>query len=122
MPVHSWEPADLRPEPKFNVRAQRLPRLPGAAEPYEGGAWVVVDPGTTMTEHVNPGGESELFYIIEGAGLLSIEGEPDRPVKFGDTIFIPPEHRHSLLNDTENALIFLSLWWGGRPAELSANS
>jgi quercetin dioxygenase-like cupin family protein len=115
MPVHSWETADLRPEPTYNVRAQRLPRLPNAEEPYEGGAWVVVDPGTTMTEHVNPGGESELFYIIEGAGQLSIEAEPGRTVKFGDTVFIPPHHRHSLVNhDPDKALVFLSLWWGGQ--------
>jgi len=114
MPVHSWETADLRPEPSYNVLAQRLPRLDGAQEPYEGGAWVVVAPGTTMTEHVNPAGESELFYVVEGSGLLRIDGEKDRTVKFGDTVFIPPHHGHSLVNTTDERLVFLSLWWGGR--------
>jgi mannose-6-phosphate isomerase-like protein (cupin superfamily) len=115
MPVDSWETADLRPEPAYNVQARRLPRLSGAEEPYEGGAWVVVAPKTTMTEHVNPDGESELFYIVEGAGLLRIDGEKERTVKFGDTAFIPPHHRHSLVNTADERLVFLSLWWGDRP-------
>lgn len=113
MPVHSWSEADLRPEPAYNVTATRLPRIDGAREPYAGGAWVVVEPGTTMTEHVNPDGESELFYIVRGAGLLSVEQEQDRAVAFGDTIFIPPHRRHSLRNTSSETLVFLSLWWDG---------
>jgi quercetin dioxygenase-like cupin family protein len=115
MPVHSWETTDLRPESSYNVQAHRLIPFPDGGEPYEGGAWVVVAPGDTMTEHVNPGGESELFYVVEGSGRLSIAGEAERRVKFGDTVFIPPQHAHSLVNDTGRRLIFLSLWWGGKP-------
>jgi mannose-6-phosphate isomerase-like protein (cupin superfamily) len=110
MYVHSWENGDLTPEPAYNVRAKRLPKFAGAGEPYSGGAWVVVAPNTTMTEHVNPDGESEIFYIVGGSGTLEVAGEK-RTVEFGDTIFIPPHQEHSLFNDGAQELIFLSLWW-----------
>lgn len=57
MYIHNWENTDLTHEPAYNVRAQRLPKFAEADESYAGGAWVVVAPDTTMTEHVNPDGE-----------------------------------------------------------------
>jgi quercetin dioxygenase-like cupin family protein len=119
MHIHSWEADDLTPEPAYNVKAQRLVRFEGADEPYEGGAWVVVPPHTTMTEHINPDGESELFYVISGSGDMEISGERRR-VKFGDTIFIPPHEKHLLVNDGDEPFVFLSLWWGAQPAEATA--
>jgi len=119
MHIHSWEQADLAYEPSYNVKAQRLQRFEGAREPYEGGAWVIVPPNTTMTEHVNPDGESELFYVIAGEGEIEVAGERRR-VRFGDTIFIPPEQKHLLTNDTPEPFVFLSLWWGGRRAAATA--
>lgn len=113
MHVHSWTPDDLSYEPDYNVRAQRLPRFDGAAEPYEGGAWVVVPPRTTMTEHVNPGGESELFYVVTGDGEIEVAGERRR-LRFGDTVFIPPHQQHLLHNDGDEPFVFLSLWWGSK--------
>jgi quercetin dioxygenase-like cupin family protein len=110
--IHQWTREDLRHEPAYNVLARRLPRFAGANEPYEGGAWVVVPPNTTMTEHVNPGGEFELFYVIDGNGEIEVAGERRR-VGFGDTIFIPPHQKHLLRNDNDKPFIFLSLWWGG---------
>ncbi|MGD9483096.1 cupin domain-containing protein [Streptomyces sp. TRM70308] len=114
MQIHGWASDDLGFEPDYNVRAQRLPRFDGADEPYEGGAWVVVAPHTTMTEHVNPDGESELFYIVSGSGELEVAGERRR-VGFGDSVFIPPGDSHLLVNDGEEPVVFLSLWWGGKP-------
>jgi methionyl-tRNA synthetase len=115
MHIHSWESNDLSYEPDYNVRAQRLPKFQGADEPYEGGAWVVVPPRTTMSEHINPDGESELFYVVAGSGEMEVAGER-RKVTFGDTVFIPPHTKHSLENSADEQLVFLSLWWGGQPA------
>lgn len=120
MHIHSWNPDDLSFEPDYNVRAQRLPKFTGAEEPYEGGAWVVVPPHTTMTQHVNPDGESELFYVVAGAGEMNVGGER-RDVRFGDTVFIPPHTEHLLVNSSDQELVFLSLWWGGKP-ETDASS
>jgi mannose-6-phosphate isomerase-like protein (cupin superfamily) len=114
--VQSWEPDELRFEPAYNVRGVRLQRLDGAEEPYEGGAWVVVEPGTTATSHVNPDGESEIFFIVQGSGEVEVDGDRRR-VKFGDGVFIPPHQEHLIVNDTADPLVFLSLWWGGQPAE-----
>ncbi|HCA84238.1 MAG TPA: hypothetical protein DEQ61_01225 [Streptomyces sp.] len=114
MRIHSWDPSDLKFEPSYNVKAQRLERLEDADEPYEGGAWVIVPPHTTMTEHINPDGESELFYVLSGSGEIEVAGERRR-VKFGDTVFIPPHEKHLLMNDTAEPFVFLSLWWGGKP-------
>jgi quercetin dioxygenase-like cupin family protein len=115
MYIHSWENVALSTEPAYNVRAKRLPRFDGADEPYAGGAWVIVAPHTTMTEHINPDGESEVFYIVGGSGLLDVNGEK-QVVKFGDTVFIPPHQDHSLTNDSADELVFLSLWWGAQPS------
>ncbi len=113
MHTDSWTDEDLVFEPDYNVHGHRLPRLDGAQEPYAGGAWVVVPEGATMTSHVNPGGESELFFVLDGTGIMEITGERRR-VKFGDTVFIPPDQAHTLVNDGKGRLVFLSLWWGGR--------
>jgi mannose-6-phosphate isomerase-like protein (cupin superfamily) len=109
MLLHTWRPGELTFERDYNVQGKRLPRL--ADEPYEGGAWVVVAPGTTMTEHVNPAGESEVFFVTDGTGVMRVDGEHQR-VGPGDTILVPPGRRHSLTSDATGPLRALALWWG----------
>jgi quercetin dioxygenase-like cupin family protein len=112
--IHAWTEEQLREEPAYGVRAVRLPALDGVEQPYEGGAWVVVGAGTTMTRHVNPDGESEVFFVTEGAGTVDVDGETRR-VGPGATIPIPPERPHTLTADPDGRVVFLSMWWGGRP-------
>jgi quercetin dioxygenase-like cupin family protein len=102
--------ASMTFQPDYNVHAQRLTRLHN--EPYEGGAWVRVAPGDTMTEHVNPGGETEIFYFLEGSGLMTVGGET-ATVTTGDTVLIPPGVKHLLVNHGDTSLLCLALWWGG---------
>ena len=113
--VHSWTDDELRWEPAYGVHAVRLPRAEGVKQPYEGGAWVVVAPGVTMTRHVNPGGESEIFFVTEGAGTIEVGGESCR-VAAGATVPIPPRTPHTLTADPDGRVVFLSMWWGARPA------
>ncbi|MEV6447568.1 cupin domain-containing protein [Amycolatopsis sp. NPDC051716] len=101
---------DLTYEPDYNVHAQRLTRLHN--EPYEGGAWVRVAPGDTMTEHVNPGGETEIFYFLEGRGRMTV-GDDTTTVTPGSTVLIPPDVKHVLVNHGDTPLLCLALWWGG---------
>lgn len=113
MQLHHWTPEELTFEPTYNVRAIRLPKLAG--EPYEGGAWVVVEPGATMTEHVNPDRECEIFFFVEGGGLMRV-GADSGHVGPGDTVLIPPDQPHSLTNDGPQPLRALALWWGAERA------
>ncbi|MEV8516975.1 cupin domain-containing protein [Dactylosporangium sp. NPDC051484] len=106
---HSWTDEDITPEPDYAVRAARLARL--GNEPYEGGAWVILDPHTTMTEHVNPVGETEIFFVIEGSGTLVV-GQESTVVGPGDSVLIPVGERHRLRNDADTPFRMLALWWG----------
>jgi mannose-6-phosphate isomerase-like protein (cupin superfamily) len=96
-------------EPDYNVDGVRLHRLGG--EPYEGGAWVTVAPGETMTRHVNPDGESEIFFIFGGTGVFEVATETRR-VAPGVSLLVPPGRAHSLRNDGDGPLRLLALWWG----------
>ncbi|GIE99539.1 cupin domain-containing protein [Paractinoplanes rishiriensis] len=113
MLTHRWADQDLSAEPDYNVRAGRLVRL--GDEPYEGGAWVVVEPGDTMRRHVNPDGESEMFFFVDGAGVMEVDTEKRR-VSPGQTVLVPPGLPHSLHNDGDRPLRLLALWWGATVA------
>ena len=113
--LHAWTDDDLTDEPAYGVRAVRLPPLEGVRQPYEGGAWVVVAAGSTMHRHVNPDGESEVFFVTEGAGTVEVAGRTRR-VTAGATIPIPPETPHTLTADPDGRVVFLSMWWDARPA------
>jgi mannose-6-phosphate isomerase-like protein (cupin superfamily) len=106
-----WTADDLVFEPDYDVRGVRLTRL--GDEPYEGGAWVVVEPGTTMRRHVNPEGESEIFFFVDGSGVMEVASEEQR-VAPGQTVLVPPGLPHSLHNDGDRPLRLLALWWGDR--------
>lgn len=109
MLLHAWQESDLTYEPDYNVRGMRLPRL--GDEPYEGGAWIVVSPGSTMTRHVNPPGESEVFFVLEGSGVMEVDGVQQR-VGPGCCLLVPPGSPHSLRNDGAGPVRALALWWG----------
>jgi mannose-6-phosphate isomerase-like protein (cupin superfamily) len=56
----------------------------------------MLPPGATITPHHHQVIE-EIYYIIEGAGVMTI-GDERRDVGAGDAIYIPKNHRHSLTN------------------------
>jgi len=49
--------------------------------------------GGQSGRHTHPGTESG--YILEGEGVLEIDGQPPRPVKAGDSFVIPAEQVHN---------------------------
>jgi quercetin dioxygenase-like cupin family protein len=57
---------------------------------------VDVDPNVMIARHTHPGIESA--YIVAGGGELAVKGNPNRQVKSGDSIQVPPETPHSLKN------------------------
>jgi mannose-6-phosphate isomerase-like protein (cupin superfamily) len=67
-----------------------------------------VAPGTTTRWH-RLRGISERYVIIEGTGLVEIEGLPAQKVNVGDVVIIPPETRQRIANTGSDDLVFLAI-------------
>ena len=67
-----------------------------------------VAPGTTTRWH-RLRGISERYVIIDGAGLVEIDGLPAKEVSAGDVVLIPPEVRQRITNTGPGDLIFLAI-------------
>ena len=64
-----------------------------------------VPPGATTAGHYHPKTE-EIYYILEGTGLMEI-GDEKRAVRPGDAIAIPPGAVHRITNSGQRVLRFL---------------
>ncbi len=64
-----------------------------------------VPPRMSTAPHYHPRTE-EIYYIIEGAGRMTIDGE-SRDVGPGDAIAIPPGTVHTITTTSDVALRFL---------------
>ena len=53
-------------------------------------------PGKAVTPHTHEVLE-EIYYILSGSGVMTIDAE-SREVSAGDAIYIPKQHRHTLMN------------------------
>jgi mannose-6-phosphate isomerase-like protein (cupin superfamily) len=62
--------------------------------------------GETVTEHYHKITE-EFYYILDGTGLMKIEGE-EREVGPGDTVIIVPGQRHKIANNGKIPLVLLA--------------
>ena len=64
-----------------------------------------VPPGTTTALHHHPQTE-EIYFILDGAGEMTINGET-RSVSVGDAVAIPPGASHRIHNPGPTELRFL---------------
>jgi quercetin dioxygenase-like cupin family protein len=62
---------------------------------------VEVAPGATVARHTHPGVESA--FVLEGEGVFSVKGQPDRQFKTMDSWQIQPEVPHSLRNGNKTS-------------------
>jgi mannose-6-phosphate isomerase-like protein (cupin superfamily) len=62
-------------------------------------------PGASTTPHFHPLAE-EIYYILEGTGLMKI-GTQRQSVHLGDAIAIPPGQVHQITNTGQSVLKFL---------------
>lgn len=69
-------------------------------------AHAVVKPGLTTWKHRLK--TSEVYYILEGQGVMHIENE-SHDVKPGSTIYIPPGATQSITNSGKTDLKFLCI-------------
>ena len=58
--------------------------------------FVTIAPGGSVGRHTHPG--VEMGYVIAGAGTLSIDGQPVRLIRAGDSFAIPEGVVHALRN------------------------
>ncbi len=58
-------------------------------------------------QHLHSHEPEQMYYILEGQGLMSVAGE-ESPVQAGDCIFFPPFAEHGLKNTGEGVLRYLS--------------
>jgi mannose-6-phosphate isomerase-like protein (cupin superfamily) len=78
---------------------------------------VVLEPGEAPPLHVHADTE-QIFYIMEGRGLLQIGESVERhAVKPGDVVRIPPHTYHRIFCDGDKPLRYLSVdcFVGGKP-------
>lgn len=61
--------------------------------------YAVLVPGTSIGLHRH-GQDEELYFILEGEGVMTVNSE-QRRVSKGDLILNPPGGAHSLVNDSE---------------------
>jgi mannose-6-phosphate isomerase-like protein (cupin superfamily) len=69
-------------------------------------AHAVVKPGDRTWEHRLR--TSEVYYILEGAGVMHINGE-SAPVRSGSTVYIPPLARQCITNSGTTDLKFICI-------------
>lgn len=70
---------------------------------------VVLEPGEAPPLHVHDDTE-QVFYVLEGAGLLQIGESAERSVvKAGDVVRIPPHTYHRIFCDGAKPLRYLSV-------------
>ena len=58
-------------------------------------------------QHVHAHEPEQAYYILEGVGVMSFDGE-EKTVTTGDCIFFPSFAKHGLKNTGESALKYLS--------------
>jgi mannose-6-phosphate isomerase-like protein (cupin superfamily) len=66
---------------------------------------VEMEPGGV--QHVHAHAPEQMYYILEGAGLMTVNAE-QRPVQVGDCIFFSAFDRHGLQNTDKTVLRYLS--------------
>lgn len=69
-------------------------------------AHAVVGPGNTTLEHILT--TSEVYYIIDGKGIMHINEESE-PVGPGQAIYIPPFAKQCITNSGDTDLMFICI-------------
>jgi quercetin dioxygenase-like cupin family protein len=82
--AQSAPPIKRIPLQKFDVPGANYETVVGIAE---------IAPNVDIGRHSHPGIESG--YVLEGDGILVVEGKPDRPLKAGDSYQIPAGAVHT---------------------------
>ncbi|WJH32392.1 cupin domain-containing protein [Paenibacillus sp. CC-CFT747] len=109
MEVRNFLEAELTPGVSHHgegeVRSVRLYGGTDFATPLRFLYYTVIPPGTSIGYHRHKNDE-EMYIILEGRGLMTMDGET-REVKAGDAVLNRPFGSHGLKNHTEEDLRLL---------------
>ena len=77
-----------------------------------------LEPGVSEGDHTHDdrdrdGELEEIYYFLEGEGMMSVGGE-DVPIAAGDSIMVPPGVDHGFRNTGDTLLKLVLIW--GKPA------
>ena len=98
------------------MEEKRIPKFKGGegdfiARMYTDEAGKIIkgrlNPGSSIGMHVHDTG-SEIIYILKGNGKCLYDDAVES-LKEGDCHYCPREHRHSLINDGDQDLIFFAV-------------
>ena len=78
-------------------------------------------PGVSEGDHTHDGhdGEpplTEIYYFIEGEGIMTIDEETVE-VKSGDTVMVPPNIDHGVYNNHPEKTLKMLIIWGEPPKQ-----
>ena len=68
--------------------------------------WVDVAPGADQKSHSHEDSE-QVYVVVSGSGRMTVAGDEER-VGPGDLVFIPPATDHSIVNDGDEPLVYVS--------------
>jgi len=71
-------------------------------------------PGQATVEHHHVG-QDEIFYIVEGSGAITVDGETTR-VSAGSMVLAPAETKHSVRCDPDSNMVMMFFKAPGRSA------
>ena len=96
LPAATQQTANIKRTPlqKFDVPGTQYETVIGIAE---------VAPNVLIGRHTHPGPESG--YVLEGDMVLMIDGQPDKPLKAGDSYQIPPVAVHDVRSGPKGAKV-----------------
>lgn len=102
------------------LKREILKRIDGPTPEYETIiATAEIAPGWDVPRHIHPGIESA--YIVEGGGVLSVDGEAPRAVRAGDAVQIPARKPHSLKGgDKPTKIVSTYILEKGQPIAIPA--
>ena len=68
--------------------------------------WVDVSPGAEQKSHSHEDSE-QVYVVVSGSGRMTVAGDEEH-VGPGDLVFIPPATDHSIVNDGDESLVYVS--------------
>ncbi len=102
----------LRPEPDNEYHtSERCHILEMSNSPVDEALSIArarVEPGVTTAWH-RVADTAERYVILEGEGLVELEGMTPEKVADGDVVLIPPNVEQRITNTGESDLVFLAL-------------